>query len=132
MVPVPVSYEAPIPQTIDIPPNFQPVNMIFRTASSPLNVQQLHTPAAPQYESTRSEDAPSVLTHESYKPVIQEYREVIQPFRKIEQRIEPVVEHVHTVVAKGENYGGYGGYGGAAFAAPIKALAAPLGLSRGY
>jgi len=104
VVPVPVHYEAPIAQTIEIPANIQPINMIFRTQSSPLNLQQIHTPSAPTYQSSRSEDAPSVLTHENYKPVIQEYREVIQPFRRIEQRIQPVIENVHTVVARGENY----------------------------
>ena len=137
VVPVPVSYEAAIPQTIDIPLNVQPINMIFRTQSSPLNVQQIHTPAAPTYQSSRSEDAPSVLTHESYKPVIQEYREVIQPFRKIEQRIEPVIEHVHTVVAKGEQYAAPVALAApvarlAPLAAPVRAFAAPLALTKGY
>jgi len=102
--PVALNYEAPVPQTIEVQPNFQPVNMIFRTASSPLNVEQVHTPFAPQHQSTRSEDQPSVLTHETYKPVIQEYREVIQPYRKIEQRVQPVIEHVNTLLAKGEEY----------------------------
>lgn len=104
VVPVPLHYEAPVPQTIEVGPNIQPVNMIFRTQSSPLNLQQVHTPAAPQYESTRSEDAPSVLRHENYKPVIQEYKEVIQPYRRIEQHVQPVIENVHTVVAKGDDY----------------------------
>ena len=102
VVPVALNYEAAVPQTIEVGPNVQPINMIFRTQSSPLNLQQVHTPAAPQYESTRSEDEASVLTHESYRPVIQNYRETIQPFRNIEQRVQPVIENVHTVVAKGE------------------------------
>ena len=120
VVPVALNYEAPVPQTIDVPANFQPLSMIWRTQSSPLNMEQIHTPAAGQHESTRSEDQPSVLTHESYKPVIQEFREVIQPQRKIEQRIEPVVEHVHTVVAKGEEY-----RAAQVLAAPLR-LEAPL------
>jgi len=120
VVPVALNYEAPVPQTIDVGPNFQPVNMIFRTASSPLNLEQVHTPSAPQFESTRSEDQPSVLTHESYKPVIQEFREVIQPYRRIQQRVEPVIEQVHTVVAKGEEY-----RAPAPLALPAPAYAAP-------
>jgi len=115
VVPVPLHYEAAVPVTIDIPANVQPINMIFRTASSPLNVQQIHTPAAPVYQSSRSEDEASILTHENYKPVIQKYTEVIQPFRQIEQRVQPVIENVHTVVARGEEVhaplalaGGYG------------------------
>jgi len=128
VVPVPLHYEAPIPQTIDIPPNVQPINMIFRTASSPLNVQQIHTPAAPQFESTRSEDEASILTHESYKPVIQKYLEVIQPFRQIEQRVQPVIENVHTVVAKGEEY-----HAPLALAAPIASgYGNGLALAGGY
>jgi hypothetical protein len=121
VVPVALNYEAPIPQTIDVGPNIQPVEIIFRTQSSPLGLQQIHTPAAPEYESTKSEDQPSVLTHESYRPVIQNYREVIQPHRNIEQRVQPVIENVHTVVAKGEEYR----------AAPVlaaKVLDAPLPL----
>jgi len=118
VVPVALNYEAPVPQTIDVGPNIQPLAMIWRTQSSPLNLEQVHTPAAGQHESTRSEDEASVITHESYKPVVQEFREVIQPHRKIEQRIEPVVEHVHTVVAKGEEY-----------VAPAIAKVAPLPLA---
>ena len=123
VVPVALNYEAPVPQTIDVGPNVQPLAMIWRTQSSPLNVEQVHTPNGGQHESTRSEDAPSVLTHESYKPVIQEFREVIQPQRKIEQRIEPVVEHVHTVVARGEEYRAAPVYAKAALplAAPVLA-----------
>ncbi|XP_054160399.1 uncharacterized protein LOC128958544 [Oppia nitens] len=113
VVPVALVQEAPIPQTIDVGANFQPVNMIFRTASSPLNLEQVHTPFAPQFHSSKSEDEASVVTHENYKPIIQEYREVIQPYRKIEQRVQPVIENVHTVVSKGEE-----------FRAPL-ALAAP-------
>ena len=111
VVPVALPYEPAIPQTIDVPPNIQPVEIVFRTQSSPMNMLQIHTPGAPQFESTRSEDQESVLTHESYRPVIQEYREVIQPFRNIEQKVLPVLENVHTVVAKGDEYRAHVGYG---------------------
>jgi len=126
VVPVALNYEAPVPQTIDVPANIQPINMIFRTASSPLLIDQIHTPAVGQHESTRSEDEPSVLTHESYKPVIQKYAEVIQPFREIEQKVLPVEEHVRTVVAKGEEY-----HAPLPLALPAPAYGGGLGLAGG-
>ena len=121
VIPVALPQELPVPQTIDVGPNVQPVDIIFRTQSSPMNVQQIHTPSAGVFESTRSEDEASVLTHESYRPVIQNYREVIQPFRNIEQRVEPVIEHVHTAVAQGTGYR----QAPLALAGPV----APLGLA---
>jgi len=101
--PLALPQEPAIPQLIEVEPNEQPVQIVFRSQSSPVFVQQVHTPGAPgQYEATRSEDEPHQLVHEVYKPVIQELREVIQPFRKVIQKVEPVLEEVHTVVAKGE------------------------------
>jgi len=95
--------EPAIPQLIEVEPNEQPIHFVFRSQSSPVFVQQVHTPSGPgQYEATRSEDAPHHLVHEVYKPIIQELREVIQPFRKVIQEVKPVLEEVHTVVAKGE------------------------------
>ncbi len=124
LLPTPSAYEAPIPQVIEVEPNEQPVHFVFKTASSPLTVQQVHTPGyTPQYEATRSEEAPHLLSHEIYKPIIQEVREVIQPFRKQIQEVKPVIEEVHTVVAKGEPKLR------AAYAAPIAPLAAPLPLA---
>ena len=102
VIPVPTTYDAPIPQVIEVGPNVQPVHFIFRSQSSPITVQQIHTPGVGGYEATRSEDAPHQLVHEVYKPIIQELRETIQPFRKIIQKVEPVQEEVHTVVAQGQ------------------------------
>jgi len=102
VIPVALPYEAAIPQTIEVPQNVQPVNIIFRTQSSPLNLQQIHTPGVPQFESSQSQDENSVLTHDNYRTVVQKYNEVIQPIRKINQRINPVIENVHTAVAQGE------------------------------
>ena len=102
VIPVPSSIEPAIPQVIEVEPNEQPVQFIFRSQSSPVLVQQVHTPGVGQQESTRSEEEPHQLVHEVYKPIFQEVREVIQPFRKVIQKVEPVLEEVHTVVAKGE------------------------------
>jgi hypothetical protein len=80
--PLDLPSEPPVPQLIEVLPNEQPVQFVFRSASSPVLVQQLHTPGAPgQYEETRSEEEPYRLSHEVYKPVLEE---------------------VHTIVAKGE------------------------------
>jgi hypothetical protein len=101
--PLDLPSEPPVPQLIEVLPNEQPVQFVFRSASSPVLVQQLHAPGAPgQYEETRSEEEPYRLSHEVYKPVIQEVREVIQPFRTVVQEVKPVLEEVHTIVAKGE------------------------------
>jgi len=102
VLPLALPQEAPIPQLIEVDAPVQPVHFVFRSQSSPVFVQQVHTPGAGGYEATRSEDAPHHLVHENYKPIIQELREVIQPFRKVIQKIEPVQEEVHTIVAKGE------------------------------
>jgi len=124
LVPTPTSYEPAIPQVIEVEANQQPVHFVFKTQSSPLTVQQVHTPGyTPQYEATRSEEAPHLLSHEIYKPIIQEVREVIQPFRKQIQEVKPVIEEVHTLVAKGEPRLR------AAYAAPVAPLAAPLALA---
>ncbi len=101
--PVQSNYDAPIPQVIEVDSVEQPVQVIYRSISSPVFAQQIHTPGAPgQIESTNSEEEPHKLVHEVYKPVIQEVREVIQPLRRIVQEVKPVLEEVHTVVAKGE------------------------------
>ncbi len=101
--PISLPQEPAVPQIIEIEPSEQPVQIIFRSISSPVHVQQIHTPGAPgQVESTNSEDEPHRVTHEVMRPVIQEIREVIQPYRRVVQEVRPVLEEVHTVVAKGE------------------------------
>ncbi|XP_054159727.1 uncharacterized protein LOC128957938 [Oppia nitens] len=107
--PIPVSQEPAVPQVIEVEPSEQPVQVIFRSVSSPVLVQQIHTPGTPgRVESTRSEDEPHRVLHEVLRPVIQEVREVIQPYRRVTQEVRPVLEEVHTVVAKGEKANGYG------------------------
>jgi len=105
--------EPVVPQIIEVEPSEQPVQVIFRSVSSPVLVQQIHTPGTPgKLESTRSEDEPHRVVHEVLRPVIQEVREVIQPYRRVTQEVRPVLEEVHTVVAKGEKYRNGGAYGG--------------------
>lgn len=93
--------EAPIqPQIIEVDAITAPVQFVFRSASGPLLFQQVHVPSLrnePQH--TKSEEPAQLLTHEVYKPIIQELREIIQPYRHVSQEIKPVIEEVRTVVA---------------------------------
>jgi hypothetical protein len=143
VLPSPLPQEPAVPQIIEVEPSIQPVQVIFRSISSPVQVQQIHTPGAPgQVESTNSEDQPHRVTHEVMRPVIQEVREVIQPYRRVVQEVRPVLEEVHTVVAKGHRENavlaapvaapviadaGYGGYAGFAGYAGDLGLAGGLG-----
>ena len=105
------------PTTIDVPPNYIPINFVFRSASSHVNVQQKHISAPGSYKQSHSYDEPHKLVHTVTKPIIQEVREVISPYRKVVQTIEPVHEEIKTVVARG--YGGYGGGMGGGFGGGI-------------
>ncbi|OTF81866.1 DFP2-like protein, partial [Euroglyphus maynei] len=98
------------PTTIDVPANFIPVNFIFRSASSMVNVAQKHSSAPGSFRESHSQDEPHKLVHTVTKPIIQEVHEVISPFRRVTQTVEPVRESVETIVAR--NSGGGGGGGG--------------------
>jgi hypothetical protein len=99
--PLPVS-----PQVLEVEGDDQPVHVVFKSLSSRVHVQQVHTPGAPgQIETTASEDEPHVVRHQVMRPVIQEIREVIQPYRRVVQEVRPVLEEIHTVVAKGHREG---------------------------
>ncbi|CAG2173785.1 unnamed protein product [Oppiella nova] len=103
VVDVPTSQDVIQPSTLIVEPNILPVNIEFRSQSSPVNVNQVHIPGRPgEHQATRSEEEPDRLLHEVVKPVIQEVRETIVPFRRITQEILPVQEEVQTVVARGE------------------------------
>jgi len=103
VVDVPTSQDVITPQTLIIEPNVLPVNIEFRSQSSPVNVNQVHIPGRPaEVQSTRSEEEPDRLLHEVVKPVIQEVRETIAPFRRITQEILPVQEEINSVVARGQ------------------------------
>lgn len=57
--PVNIPHEPVEPHVVDVEATYQPVHVIFRSSSSPIMVQQIHTPAQPaQVESTQSEDQP--------------------------------------------------------------------------
>ena len=93
------------PISVDVPANAVPVNLVFRSASSQLNVQQAHESATGSFHESSSEDEAHVLKHAVTKPVIQELREVITPFRRITQEVLPVQEQINTIVAR--NVGTY-------------------------
>jgi len=100
--PVLLEQDLAVPQVLEVSPNYEAVQIHFRTASSRLNAIQSHESFPGTVEHTASEDAPHKLVHEVRKPVIQEVREVILPFRRITQEILPVAEEIHTIVHKGE------------------------------
>lgn len=103
------------PATIEVGANAIPLNILFRSASSLLNVLQQHQGASGDTQESSSEDEPHRLMHTVTKPIIQEVREVISPFRKITQEIHPVQEEIQTIVARnsGRNVDNGGDIGGA-------------------
>ncbi|XP_054160845.1 keratin, type II cytoskeletal 1-like [Oppia nitens] len=90
------------PATIEVGSSSVPLNILFRSSSSNLNVQQDHQGGGGDTQRSQSEDEPHRLIHEVSKPIIQEVREVITPFRKIVQEIQPVQEEIQTIVARGQ------------------------------
>ncbi|KPM07526.1 DFP2-like protein 26 [Sarcoptes scabiei] len=120
------------PHVVDVEASFQPVQVVFRSSSSPVMVQQIHTPAQPiQVEPTQSEDEPHRVQHQVMRPVIQEIREIIQPYRRVLQEIRPVLEEVRTIVAKAENSGPGAGPGGAGGLGGLNGPSGPGGLGLG-
>ena len=105
---------AAAPTTVEVGANSLPVTLLFRSASSSLNVQQAHDGAQGSVQESQSDDEAHVLRHSVNKPIIQEIREVITPFRKITQEIQPVQEEINTIVARnsGNSGAGAGGFGG--------------------
>lgn len=91
------------PRLVSVEPTVQAVQLLFKSASSPLFVQQKHFGTSSSvYQTTRSQDYPHVLRHEVLKPVLQEVREVIQPYRTVTQEFKPVQEQVNTIIPKGQ------------------------------
>lgn len=97
------------PATIEVGASSIPLNILFRSASSSLNVLQHHQGAAGDTQESQSEgklnvhfdfvlyncflsctDEPHRLIHSVKRPIIQEIKEVVIPYRKITQQIEPV------------------------------------------
>lgn len=86
--------------TVEVGANSIPINVIFRSASSLLNVLQQHQGALGDVQESSSQDEPHRLVHTVTKPIIQEIHEVISPFRKITQEVHPVQEEIQTIVAR--------------------------------
>jgi len=101
------------PTSIEVGANAIPIDFLFRSASSQLNVQQMHTGAMGSNQETASEDEAHMLKHTVKKPIYQEVREIVAPYRKITQEVKPVQENIETIIAKAQkSYGGNSGYGG--------------------
>lgn len=96
------TYNSVKPTTIEVGASPIPIQILFRSASSNLNVRQAHDGARGSTQQTSSEDEPHRLVHSVTKPVVQEVREIITPFRKITQEIQPVQEEIITIVARGQ------------------------------
>lgn len=88
------------PTTIEVGANTIPLNIVFRSASSNLNILQDHQSSGGTVQESNSEDEPHILKHSVKKPIIQEIHEIITPSRKIVQEIQPVQEEILTIVAK--------------------------------
>lgn len=98
-------YEVPTvsntkPTTIEVGVRPLPINILLRSSSSQLNIEQLHEGGQGSFQETKSEDPPHILKHTVTKPVIQEIYELITPYRKIRQELQPVQEIIDTIIAK--------------------------------
>lgn len=88
--PVNIPQEHIEPHIVDVEATYQPVHVVFRSSSSPVMVQQIHTPAQQaQVDQQDTEDEPHVVRHRVLRPIVQEVREVIQPYRRVLQVRSP-------------------------------------------
>lgn len=84
--PVRVPEDHAEPHVVDVEASVQPVHVIFRSASNPIMVNQIHKPAEQgKVERTESEDEPHRVQHRVTRPIIQQVHEIIQPYRKVLQ-----------------------------------------------
>lgn len=60
------------PTTIEVGANTIPLNIVFRSASSNLNILQDHQSSGGTVQESNSEDEPHILKHSVKKPIIQE------------------------------------------------------------
>lgn len=88
------------PTNVFIDAPVSPVNLVYRSSSSPVSVQNLHQSNPGVFKQTSSVDEPHHTVHTVHKPVIQELHEIISPIRKVQQQVLPVQEQVQTVVSK--------------------------------
>lgn len=104
---VPSARDAGEPLTIEV--GSSPVSQLklrFKSASSPLAVEQDHESLPGSVRETSSEEEPHRLIHTVSRPIYQEVHEVIKPFRRVTQEIQPVQEDIQTIVAKGDEVQG--------------------------
>lgn len=96
--------DPPTEPIVSVDTGESPVQLVFRSHSSPIKVQQVHVPSEPlETQQTSSEDEPQRVLHKVLRPVIQEVREIIQPMRKITQEVRPVLEEINTIISKQAN-----------------------------
>lgn len=98
---VPASGNNVEPTTLEITSNPIPLNLVFKSFSTPINIQQVHQSSEAIAQESSSEDEPHRLLHSIVKPVFQDIREVIIPIRRVTQQITPVQEEIQTFVARG-------------------------------
>lgn len=98
---VPASTNNVEPTTLEITSNPTPLNLVFKSFSTPINIQQVHQSSEAIAQESSSEDEPHRLLHSIVKPVLQDIREVIIPIRRVTQQITPVQEEIQTFVARG-------------------------------
>lgn len=96
-----IDQSPPETQIIDVIPEEQPIEIVFRSSSARVSVKQIHMPVSHQeVETTRTEEKPQRVLHQLVRPIVQEVVEIIQPYRRVTQEIRPVLEEIRTVVAK--------------------------------
>ena len=88
------------PTTIEVGGQSAPINILLRSTSSKLNIEQLHDGSKGSYQESKSEDHPHILKHTVTKPIIQEIFELITPYRLVRQEVQPVQELIETIVGK--------------------------------
>ncbi|OTF80046.1 hypothetical protein BLA29_014732, partial [Euroglyphus maynei] len=62
------------PQIIDVIPDEQPIQIVFRSSSAKVHVKQVHTPIPydEEVETTRTEEKPQRVLHQLVRPIVQE------------------------------------------------------------
>lgn len=82
---VPSSFEAAQPLTLEIGSQSAPINFLFKSRSSDINLQSAHESSPGSYQETSSQDEPHVLVHTVTRPIVNEVREIITPYRRVKQ-----------------------------------------------
>ncbi|KAH9406740.1 hypothetical protein TYRP_012999 [Tyrophagus putrescentiae] len=103
---VPSTNEPAKPTTIEVGASSVPLNILFRSASSNLNIKQAHEGSHGTTQETESQDEPHYLKHQVIKPIYQRVTELIKPIRYIQQQILPVQETLVTRIATVAREGG--------------------------